>query len=339
MAIKVGVIGLGMMGGTHLDVYAKRDDVEVVAISDLDPGRLSGEARAKGNVEGQAQGGLDYAGIDKYPEGMDLIAQADVDVIDICLPTPLHLAFTRAALEKGRHVLSEKPVARTYEDAKALADLAGAHHDQVVMIAMCMRFWPGWDWLKDAVDAGRYGKVLGATFQRVSSFPGGPFYADGAQSGGALLDLHVHDTDFIKHCFGMPKSVTSFGYSKITSEIDHLLTRYEYDQIPLVIAEGCWAMADGYGFNMKYHVNFENASASFDLSRPSPLMLCQDGKNQPVELEPGMGYDREIDYFLHCVSTGRKPEIVTVADAAQSIRIAEAEKESILTGRPVVLTI
>ena len=80
LMIKVGVIGLGMMGQTHLDVYAKRPDVRVVAISDRDPDRLSGKTRATGNVEGQAQGAFDLSQANGYAEGMDLIKDKDLAV-------------------------------------------------------------------------------------------------------------------------------------------------------------------------------------------------------------------------------------------------------------------
>src|SRR5215218_533016 len=122
--INVGVIGLGMMGQTHLDAYAKRADVTVVAISDKDPDRLSGKTRAVGNVEGQAQGGFDLAKAKGYAEGMDLIKDKAVDVVDICLATPLHVEYAIAALKKGKHVLVEKPLARTYKDAMKLVKAA-----------------------------------------------------------------------------------------------------------------------------------------------------------------------------------------------------------------------
>ena len=144
--INVGVIGLGMMGQTHLDVYSKRDDVNIVAISDKDPARLSGEEKAGGNVEGQASGGVDLSKVRRYEEGMQLIADDDIDLVDICLPTPLHLQYAEAALQTAKHLLVEKPLARTYVDAVKLAQ-AGDNAKGISMPAMCIRFWPGWAWM------------------------------------------------------------------------------------------------------------------------------------------------------------------------------------------------
>jgi len=326
-----------MMGGTHLDVYAKRDDVDVVAVSDLVPDKLSGKERTAGNVEGQAQGGFDFSqpGLAKYSEGKELIADQNVELVDICLPTPLHAEYAIAALEAGRHLLIEKPLGRTAADAHRMVEAADKAPG-LAMCAMCMRFWPGWTWLKEAVGNKPYGRTLAATFQRVTSHPGGPFYSDGEIAGGALLDLHIHDTDFVQYLFGMPASVSSAGYSKETTHVDHVITRYEYDNGPLVVAEGGWALTTGYGFTMRYMVNFEQATAVFDAGAAKPLMLFEVGKEpKAIELAPAMGYELEIDYLLKCISSGQAPSTVTLADAARAVVIAEAEEKSVKTGQPV----
>ena len=205
------------------------------------------------------------------------------------------------------------------------------------MIGMCMRFWPGWDWVKAAIDDQRFGRVRAAQFRRVTSHPGGPFYANGDACGGALLDLHVHDTDFVKYCFGMPEAVASVGYSHVTDKVDHVFTRYDYPDGPVVTAEGGWAMSPGFGFEMQFAVNFERATAKFDSANASPLTLFEPGHDgRAVELVPGMGYEHEIGYFLDCIKRGQAPTRVTVADAAETMKIAEAEERSVArAGRPV----
>ncbi len=335
--IRIGVCGLGMMGSTHLDIYQGHDDVEVVAVADANPKRLSGEAKAAGNIEGQARGGFDLGAVRHFEDAAALIREAEIDVVDICLPTSLHHRFVKQAVAAGRHVLVEKPLCRTAAEAHDLVELL-RDSDSIVMPAMCMRFWPGWDWLKEVVADHRYGRVLGATFRRVVSHPGGEFYLDGKQCGGALLDLHIHDTDFVSHCFGRPRAVTSTGYSKVTGAIDHVLTQYHYDEIPLVSAEGGWCMAEGFAFSMRYDVNFERATASYDLDRDEPLRLYEAGRAPcAVELPPGMGYEHEIAYFLDCVRRGEKADRVTLASAAEALVISEAELASIETGARVTL--
>lgn len=332
--IRVGVIGLGSMGLTHLGIYCKRNDIQVVAISDRSPERMDGASRASGNIEGLAQTSFDFATAKKYEDGLDLIKDRAVDLVDVCVPTPLHLELGKEVLKRGKHLLIEKPLARTSKDAYKLARIAEKAKG-LAMPAQCMRFWPGWTWLKDAVANRTYGAVRAASFRRVSSHPGGPIYASGELSGGAALDLHIHDTDFIQYCFGKPRAVASRGYSKLTTAVDHLVTHYHYDDIPLVMAEGGWCMSPGFGFRMQYTVNFEHATAEFDFAAPQPLRLVRDGHAQPVELPPGMGYEHEIGYFLDCIARGVRPEIVTLPSAALSVAIVEAEVKSVTTGKPV----
>jgi len=335
--INVGVIGLGMMGLTHLDVYGTRSDARVLAISDKMPDRLDGRTKAAGNVQGQAKGAFDFSSAKKYPEGMDLINDPEIQLVDVCLPTPMHLEYALAALKAGKHLLVEKPLCRTAKDAEKLVK-AAEKAPGLAMVAMCMRFWPGWTWLKQAVAAQTYGRVLAAHFRRLCSHPGGAFYANGALSGGAILDLHIHDTDFVQHLFGIPAAVYSCGYSKVTHEIDHVLTHYRYDDVPLVVAEGAWTMADGFAFKMHYTVNFERATAVYDSAAPAPLMLYEPGKPPlPVQVQSAMGYELEIAYFLDCIRIAKAPVAVTLRDGANALKIVEAERKSAITGKTVRL--
>ena len=226
----------------------------------------------------------------------------------------------------------EKPLARTVEQAAEFVAVAEAATG-MACVGHCMRFWPGWSWLKQAIDDGRFGRVLAATFRRVSQHPGGPFYLDGDRSGGAALDLHIHDADFVQYCFGMPRAVTSVGYAKLTNQPDHLITQYHYPDIPLVMAEGSWCMNDGFPFSMSFTVNFENATAVYDLAASSPLTLFAAGHApQTIEIGDQMGYELEIDYFINCILSGTAPATVTIRDAFQTVQLVAAEVASVQSG-------
>lgn len=326
--IKVGVIGLGMMGNTHLDVYAKQAGLEVLAISDANPDRLSGKELAKGNIAGQAQGSFNLDTVRKYDEGMKLIADPDIDLVDICLATPLHYEFALAALEAGKHVLVEKPLCRTASDAFKLAKAAETAKG-FAMPAQCMRFWPGWDWVRDAIQTGEpYGRCYSAHFRRLGTSPGGPFYGNGELSGGALLDLHVHDIDFIQWCFGMPKAVHSTGCAKLTGAIDHVHTHYHVDADCVVTAEGGWHWGP-LPFTMQFVVDFERATVTFGMGEGLTAYEVGANAGKPIEGRGGMGYQYEIEYLLDCIRAGSPPTTVTLADGARSVQIAEAEARSI----------
>jgi len=324
-----------MMGATHLDAYSKRNDASIFAVADKDKNRLEGLGFVEGSFEGLAEGGFDLSRTKRYVEGMELIEDPEVELVDICLPTPMHVEYAVAALRAGKHVLVEKPLARTAKEAQKIIDAAEASSG-FIMPAMCMRFWPGWDWLKEAISNSTYGKVLSATFRRLSSHPGGSFYSNGEASGGGILDLHIHDTDFTLYCFGMPQAVHSLGYSKNTNCIDHVVTQYIYEDIPIVIAEGGWTMTEGFPFTMQYTVNFERATANFDFARKEKLLLSmRGGQTNSITLRDELGYDNEIDYFISCVATGKSPKRVTLTDGVNAINVVEAESRSIVDGKPI----
>ena len=340
--LKVGIIGLGSMGSTHLDIYSKIKEVEVIAIADSIQSRLDGSSKAEGNISGQAEGGVTGLSAIKYLDGMELIENPDIDIVDICVGTDLHFTFVEAALSKGKHVLVEKPLARTYDEAKKIIQLA-EQSSKYVMSAMCLRYWPAWVFLKEAIDSNAYGKCLSLNFKRQTSFPGGAFYSDHNQCGGALLDLHVHDTDFVNYCLGLPEAVFSQGYKGPSGGIDHIATHYIYNQSdlsPLVSSEGSWTMQEGYGFNMSYTANFENGTLSYLLEQDETLKLFRSGSQpESINLKEGMGYEFEIRTFVDEILSGNSTNLDLLRQASETVAIIEAEKTSIETCSLVSLKI
>ncbi|QDU33078.1 Glucose--fructose oxidoreductase precursor [Poriferisphaera corsica] len=335
---RVGVIGLGMMGLTHIEAWSKNPQATITAIADQDAKRLSGEDVAAANLDGLAETNFDYNTVKKYTDAFELIADPDIDIVDICLPTHLHLMFTKAAVEAGKHVLVEKPLARNFTDAQAIVEIAKSTN-KIVMPAQCMRFWPGWDWLKQVIDNKTYGNVLSANFKRMGSHPKGAFYENGDLNGGGLLDIHIHDTDFIQFLFGMPSAVSSTGYSFHTNKTDHVVTQYFYDQVPLVTAEGGWWTVDDTPFVMTYTVTFEKAVAIFDIAQGSHVTLKQPNQDAvQLSMTGEMGYQSEINYFVDCVKNNQQPTIVTPQEAANTIKISEAEQGSVEQGKKVYLS-
>jgi predicted dehydrogenase len=339
--INVGVIGLGFMGVTHIKAYRQISNARVAAICDAFKLPADGViASVAGNVADPDPVKLDLSQVQATKNYQELLANPDIQVVDICLPTAQHVEVATAALRAGKHVVCEKPLARTSAQCAEILEVAKTAKGYF-MPAMCMRFWPGWSWLKTAIADERYGKVLAARFRRVSGPPGWSkgTYFKGSDSGGALLDLHIHDTDFVQFLFGRPKRVYSRGLSRFSGATDHVLTQYDVACGAAVSAEGSWLMSEGFGFNMAYTVNFERATADFDLSRGAEtLKIFEDGKPVTVETIPaGDGYVGELTHFLESVAAGRPPTIVTGADGASAVEICEAEEKSVQTGEPVAL--
>ncbi len=329
--VNVAVVGLGFMGVTHLRAYLANPQARVVAVCDAVRVPVNGVlAGVSGNIKKSDD--IDLGpDVRVYRTTEDLLADADVELVDLCTPTPLHAPQVIAALNAGKHVICEKPLARTSAEAREILQVA-ANSPGILMPAFCMRFWPGWSWLKQVVEEQTYGKVLAARFRRDSAMPAWSqqgTYSGGQDLGGALFDLHIHDADFVNHLFGKPAGVFSSGVLAIT--------QYDYPGGPSVHAEGSWLMAKG--FNMAYTLFCEQATIDFDLARGADaLKVTETGKDpRVVDAGEGDGYSKEIDYVIECVAGGRKPAVVTAIDGLTALEICEAEEQSIRSGQLVKL--
>lgn len=338
--VNIGIIGLGFMGRMHYDTYSKVNGAEVVAVCDSDARRASGDLSGGwGNLAGATTQRLPMDRIKGYTDIGKFLADPNVQVVDVCLPTPAHLDVVSAALAAGKHVICEKPLALTSDEAAKIATAASGATG-LFMPAMCMRFWAEWEWLRGVVQSGQYGKVKSAVFRRLGVVPQG-WFRNGKLSGGGIVDLHIHDVDFIYSLFGTPATVYANGYNGPTGEIDHVMAQFRYESGPaagaIIAAEGGWAQTDGFGFRMQYLVNFEQATVDFDIGRKPTLQINKDGKSEKIETSGRDGYVGELTYFLDCVRNNRKPQIVTADDAVAGLKIVEAEKRSIASGKPEVV--
>jgi len=340
-SIGIGLVGLGYMAATHIKAYRQIEGARITAICNpsgrhLD-GNLSGVSGKAGPNEAIK---LNMRAVKAYRDFAEMVADPAVQLVDICSPTHTHPELAIAALKAGKHVVCEKPLARTSKLARQIVN-AAAKSKAFLMPAMCLRFWPEWVFLKKAISERTYGKVQAARFRRVAQPPGWgqKFFFDGNLSGGALLDLHIHDTDFVQFCFGRPRAVFSTGFSKVSGSIDHVVTQYQMASGVSVSAEGSWAMTEGFGFNMGYRAVFENATVDYDIARGGDaLKLFEKGKEPRVlKLEGKDGYVGELQHILEAVRSGKPPTVVTAQDGANAVEICEAEERSVKTGKLVSL--
>lgn len=315
------------MGRTHARAYsaaaAAGFPCELSAVCDPDASRLDPAAPTAGNISGGDGPAWDARAV-RTSTSVDDVLRSDVDLVSVCTHTDSHVDLALRALAAGKHVLIEKPVALLARDVKRLADAARATRP-LIMPAMCMRFWPGWPWLRDRVRDRTLGEVRSATFQRLGSGPAwsAGFYKDTSRSGGALVDLHIHDADFIHWCFGRPAAVASAGGPM------HVSTHYHYrGRSSPISAEGAWDLAPNAGFRMKYLVNFEHATAEFDIGAKSPLVLHTADGSTPVDLPPNTGYDGQVRHLVNAIAQGRRDLDATLDEAHAVASMLEAEARS-----------
>ena len=338
--LRIGIIGLGFMGKMHFDTYqALPDKARVTAIADVDPKKRAGDWSGIGGNLDMAGGAADLTGVRMYENADDLIADPDVDVVDITLPTYLHCEYTLKALAAGKDTLCEKPMAVTAADARKMAEAAvGA--GRILLIGQCIRFWPAYAKARELVRGGAYGAVRTARFQRYSTLPRWSWdnwLIQADKSGLAALDLHIHDADFVAYLFGMPESVSSFGGGVNPGGWDHIVTRYLYPGDALITAEGAWEYAPGFPFSMTFAIHMDKASLHLAADGGLTLYPTESGSPENVPVAEGSGYWHEMVHFLDCIENRKKSDVLTAESAMDSVRLVEAEIESARSGKPVGL--
>lgn len=337
--VKVGVCGLGFMGYTHYQIYKKHPKAKIVAIADYNPKKLEGDwSSVGGNLGSMNRDKEDLTGIKTYANPYDLIADPNVDLVDICMPTDKHAEFALAALKAGKHVFLEKPMARTAKQAADIAK-AAAKSKKYFMVGHCIRFWPEYQVTYDLIKSGKYGKVREVFLRRVAN---PPLYADKnwfmneKRSGGGMLDLHIHDVDFALYLLGRPKRVWAWGGKGPSGGIDVVHAGYEYPSGIHCNIVGGWAYHAPFPFNMEFCIRTEKATFLYDMGTGKPLTIyTAAGKEIVPDLPAGSGWERELDYFLNCIETKTKPSIVTAKSSMESVQFIELEMESIKKGKAV----
>ena len=336
---KVGIVGFGFMGKMHFRCYEAHKDVTIAAICDTDKSRLEDTAGAAGNVAGAEQP-LDMTGIELYTEMDKMLAEADLDAVSITVPTNLHRDLAVKTLDAGVNTLCEKPMAM---DIAECQDMIAAQNknNKVLQIGHCLRFWPEYVKAKEIIDSGKYGKVKAATFQRLSMTPTWSWdnwLMTGVRSGGALMDLHIHDSDFVQYLFGMPKSVSCHGVKGPGDDYGHVVTNYIYDDEMVITAEGGWLMTLSFGFEMSFNFILDKATIVFDCTREPAFKVCPlEGEPFTPEIETGDGYVREIAHFIKAIDGQKVPEIITPAQSLDSVKLILAERASAQSRKEVAV--
>ena len=321
--IKTGIIGLGFMGRMHASAYRQLTDVldfKVTAVADTDTE--------------QADKMAEMLGAKAYYSPQDMIDQADINTVDICLPTFLHYQYASQAIAKGYHIFIEKPLCLHSKDAFALAKQAD-EKQVFAQVGQCLRFWTEYEYLKSLVDDNVYGKMTYLKLRRLSPQPGwggSKWMSDDLLSGGAALDLQIHDADFALYSYGKPDKIKSFvhhgcgRYSSIVSEL-------KYRDFT-VMTEGSWDYPPSFPFEMSYIASFEKATVLF--SSLYGLKVCPvEGDSFVPELKKACtvqseaggnisdlgGYYNELYYFIDCINKGIQPVKASLTAGAEAVEL------------------
>ena len=319
--IKIGLIGCGFMGNMHANCYNNIEGVKVSAVADVRPEY----ARA---IAGE--------GVEIYSDGMDLINNADVDVIDICLPTYLHAEYAIAAMDKVKYVFVEKPVALTVAEAEAMIEKSIATGARV-QVGQVIRFWDEYVELRRIIGEGKLGRVVNANFRRLSPTPNWGFenwLHNIERSGGAGQDLHVHDTDFVLSLFGRPESFFSVK-NTLGEGNSYVNTLMKYSDFAVSV-EGTWDLPTTHPFEATFRVVFErgvveNAGGKFMLYTADAAEEIKIEKKQLLGGYDGGnisdlgGYYNELVYFTDRIKANEDIAMATLPEATESLKFVLEE--------------
>jgi predicted dehydrogenase len=326
--MRVAVLGLGFMGSTHIKALLSIPGAELAAVCSRDENKLAGDLSAiQGNLGGPGER-LDFSGVAKYREIKQVLEDPRVEAIDICLPTHLHAPVAMEALQAGKHVLVEKPMALDAPSARRMI-AAAEKHKRVLMVAQVLRFFPMYQVLRDTLARAEMGAMRSAVFRRRCAAPAwSAWLTDPEQSGGGVFDLLIHDIDMCLHLFGAPETISATGHEALASGIDIITTELHYPGRRTAVISGGWHHPKSYPFLMEYTVVADGGTLEYSsLGRP-PALYRADGESQPLAMEEKDGYRAEIEYFLECCRHGRSPALCKPEDSAGAVALARLMLEA-----------
>ncbi len=337
--IRFGICGLGFMGRQYFAHLSEHPDTVVVAACDRDADRRAGRWTDRvGNLSTTGGETVCFDGIAGYERWEQLVADETVEAVAVTLPTTFHADVCVAALEAGKHVICEKPMALALADCDRMI-AAARRSGRTLMVAQCIRFWPQYEEIKRRVDAGEVGAVRFVRLRRLASPPdysAGGWLMNAKRSGGALFDLHVHDADFAQVLLGLPERVAAVGVRGPSGGIDQVAATYRYADGRYAVVEGGWMFTPPWPFEMAITVAGEDGTLDWSMRRgPDILHYCGGTEAETIAVAEQTGWQRELDYFVRCVREDRPVDRCLPESSRASIALVLAEAASIEQRREV----
>ena len=336
--MKVAVIGCGAIAnGAHIPAYLKNPDTEIKYFCDILPDR----ADAAVQQYGCGQAVTDYR---------EVISDPEITAVSVCTPNDVHAKISIDALRAGKHVLCEKPAARTWDEVETMLD-AQKETGKALCIGVVIRFNESVRKIKAYIDAGKLGDVyhVYVSFLAHRSIPGigGPFTTKKIAGGGALIDWGVHYLDLVMYCLGDPKAITVSGeafcrlgrdipnytYSSMwaeqtkdpngTYDVDDSVTALIRTAGPVITLHGAWAQNIGV---KETYIDFMGDKGGIRLDYGGKFTFYGAELGSLISYQPEYEltdmYQNEIDAFVDAMKTGRTlpSDIGTVAVTARMLQ-------------------
>jgi Predicted dehydrogenases and related proteins len=331
--VRVVICGSGFIGRIHSMAYKNLPDAKLAGVM--------GASEKAGKLAAEL-------GVRTYKSLDEVLRDDSVDMLDVCVPTFLHREFVERGLAAGKHVLCEKPMAVTLEDAAAIME-AVERAGTFFMIAHNHRFYVENVFVQEAAASGKLGKILCCSAYRLGVTPDwseGGWINEPSKSGGAATDLILHDIDLCNWIGGKPKLVMAQGIRSKLGAWDYMDISIDYEGGVKGFVEGGSMLKGQWPFTQEHRILGEAGTAQW-ISRmgknienrataQSTIGLFLEG--QPAyfhEWKRRDPYEIEIEYFLNCIKENKSPEIVRPIDGFRALQVSVAAKQSAETLLPV----
>jgi UDP-N-acetylglucosamine 3-dehydrogenase len=330
--IGLAIVGAGFMGSAHARNYAALADRVKVRW-------VCSRTSARAAKLGEPLGAEVTADLD------EVLQDPELQAVDICVPTHLHRDAAERALKAGKHVLLEKPIALTPEDADAILE-AARQSGRIFMVGLVLRFWPEYAELGGRLEAGELGRPLAISTSRLSPpADWNDWMADPSLSGGVAVDLLVHDFDQMNRLLGRARGVFARE-----PKPGHVIATVTYDDAEGV-SEGSMGMPGSYPFSSNIRVLCEGGVAEYafraapaaegegniggvDPSAGGLRLYRPDAEPETILLDAVDPWGPEIAHFVKCVEEQRMPEEGTGEQARDALLVSLAANRSLQSGRP-----
>ena len=309
--MRVAIVGVGGMGTTHFNIHRDMEGTTLVAACDLMLDQL--KAKAEG------------LSINLYSDYYEMLEREKPDVVDVSTPTYLHAEHAIAAMRAGAHVICEKPMALTRDEAEEIIKVS-KETGKLFMAAHVLRFMGPYAYLSDVIKSGKHGKPLKIYMSRLSSTPLWSYEGwmlDRSRSGHVVLDLMIHDIDLMQYLFGQPREITG-AQMEMNELTNYASVCFIYDGFSISI-EGSWFNTE-IPFTSEFFAVFENGWVRFkdgvlaDNGSIVDLDKSDVVENTGINISSADGYAQEIRHFIECVRSGNTP-VVTPESSADSVSL------------------
>ena len=327
--VKYGVIGLGWFGEMHCKALAAIPQVDIHAICTRTPSRLD-------------EVGEQFGVSKRFTDYHEMLADPEIEAISIVTMWDQHRDPTVAALEAGKHVFLEKPMASTIEDCDAIVEAANAASGSFMVGHIC-RFNPRYAAAKEAIAEGKIGKIISMYARRnLPAWVG----ASVLDKIGPIIGDCVHDTDLM---FWMSNSKAVTAYAQTVQFRDHAnpdlgQVMYRLENGASCILESVWCLPDTTPFQIDERLEIVGTEGSVSIhdTHPNLMIVDKDGSRCPdttywpdIHGELRGALREELAYFANCVLAGEKPSVITAEESREAVRACLAAEESARTGEVV----